>query len=86
MAMNEKTRPAAISFESQNIGPRRPPNTRMVQNFHLVWLDGSMDEVNNDGCCDSMTKLTKSSVLSIRSPMQMNASILSPTAEKKTLL
>jgi hypothetical protein len=29
----------------------------MVQNFHLVWLDGSIDEVNNDDCRNSITKL-----------------------------
>jgi hypothetical protein len=28
----------------------------MVQNFHLVWLDGSIDETNDD-CCNSITKL-----------------------------
>jgi hypothetical protein len=37
-----------------------PPRTRpqrMVQNFHLVWLDGSIDEVNSDDCRNSITKL-----------------------------
>jgi tetratricopeptide (TPR) repeat protein len=29
----------------------------MVQNFHLVWLDGSIDEVNSDDCRNSITKL-----------------------------
>jgi tetratricopeptide (TPR) repeat protein len=29
----------------------------MVQNFHLVWLDGSIDEVNNDDCHNSVTQL-----------------------------
>jgi ABC-type uncharacterized transport system ATPase subunit len=29
----------------------------MVQNFHLVWLDRSIDEVNNDDCRNSITKL-----------------------------
>jgi hypothetical protein len=39
---------------------RAPPNTRprrMVQNFHLVWVDGSIDEVNSDDCRNSITKL-----------------------------
>jgi Tfp pilus assembly protein PilF len=37
-----------------------PPRTRpqrMVQNFHLVWLDGRIDEVNSDDCRNSITKL-----------------------------
>jgi tetratricopeptide (TPR) repeat protein len=37
-----------------------PPRTRpqrMVQNFHLVWLDGSIDEVNSDDYRNSITKL-----------------------------
>jgi tetratricopeptide (TPR) repeat protein len=29
----------------------------MVQNFHLVWLDGSIDEVNSDDHRNSITKL-----------------------------
>jgi tetratricopeptide (TPR) repeat protein len=29
----------------------------MIQNFHLVWLDGSIDEINNDDCRNSITKL-----------------------------
>jgi len=29
----------------------------MVQNFHLVWLDGSIDEINNDDCRNSIVKL-----------------------------
>jgi hypothetical protein len=29
----------------------------MVQNFCLVWLDGSIDEENNDDCRNSITKL-----------------------------
>jgi hypothetical protein len=32
------------------------PNARIVQNFHLVWLDGSIDETNDD-CRNSITKL-----------------------------
>jgi tetratricopeptide (TPR) repeat protein len=29
----------------------------MVQNFHLVWLDGNIDEVNNDDCRKSIIQL-----------------------------
>ncbi len=32
-------------------------NVRMIQNFHLVWLDGSIDEINNTDCRNSITKL-----------------------------
>jgi hypothetical protein len=32
-------------------------NARMVQNFRLVWLDGSIDEINNADCRNSITKL-----------------------------
>jgi tetratricopeptide (TPR) repeat protein len=41
---------------SSSTRPRRVPNARIVQNFHLVWLDGSIDETNND-CHNSITKL-----------------------------
>jgi tetratricopeptide (TPR) repeat protein len=29
----------------------------MVQNFRLIWLDGNIDEINNDDCRNSITKL-----------------------------
>jgi tetratricopeptide (TPR) repeat protein len=29
----------------------------MIQNFHLVWLDGSIDEDNNDDCRNTIIKL-----------------------------
>ena len=41
---------------TMNTRLRRPPNARMVQNFHLVWLDGSIDETNDD-FRNSITKL-----------------------------
>src|ERR1700684_3245293 len=40
-------------MEPSRMRRRRP----MVQNFHLVWLDESIDEVNNDDCRNSITKL-----------------------------
>jgi hypothetical protein len=39
---------------------RARPSTRpcrIVQNFHLVWLGGSIDKANNDACRNSITKL-----------------------------
>jgi tetratricopeptide (TPR) repeat protein len=39
-----------------NTGLQRLRNVRMIQNFHLVWLDESIDETNDD-CRSSITKL-----------------------------
>jgi len=36
---------------------RRPPNARRIQNFLLVWIDGNIDEINNEDCRNSITKL-----------------------------
>jgi hypothetical protein len=52
MAANKKPTTVAIS--------RAPPSEtshRMVQNFHLVWLVGSIDEVSNDDYHNSILKL-----------------------------
>jgi tetratricopeptide (TPR) repeat protein len=57
MATNKKPTTAATSMAPPSMDPRRPRNARMVQNFHLVWLDGSIDEINNDDCRNSITKL-----------------------------
>ena len=35
--------------------PQRLVNAHMVQNFHLVWLDGGIDE-NNDDYCNFITE------------------------------
>ena len=42
---------------SQGTRPGRLHYVQTVQNFHLVWLDGSIDEVNDDNCRNSVTKL-----------------------------
>jgi hypothetical protein len=52
MATNKKPTIAATSK-----APARTRPHRMVQNFHLVWLDGSIDEVNSDDCRNSISKL-----------------------------
>jgi Flp pilus assembly protein TadD len=57
MAANKNPETGATSSKPSSMGPRRPPNTRIVQNFHLVWLDGSIDEDNNDDCRNSITQL-----------------------------
>ncbi len=51
MATNIKSTTASSSTR-----PHRLLDARMVQNFHLVWLDGSFDETNDD-CCNSIKKL-----------------------------
>jgi tetratricopeptide (TPR) repeat protein len=57
MATNQKPATNAMSTKSPSMSRLRPANVRMIQNFHLVWLDGSMDEINNDDCCNCITKL-----------------------------
>jgi hypothetical protein len=58
MATKKKLTTIATSMELSNKRRHRSPNSRMVQNFHLVWLDRSIDEVNDDdNCRNSITKL-----------------------------
>jgi tetratricopeptide (TPR) repeat protein len=45
-----------LTTASSSTSLRPAPNARIVQNFHLVWLDGSID-VTNDDCRNSITKL-----------------------------
>src|SRR5271156_2519642 len=59
MATNKKSTTVTTSREPTSMRPRRPLNAPTVQNFHLVWLDGSIDEVNNDDCRNSITKLRR---------------------------
>jgi hypothetical protein len=51
------TTTTATSMAPPSISPRRPTVARMVQNFHLVWLDEGIDEDYNDDCRNSITKL-----------------------------
>jgi hypothetical protein len=53
----KSTAVTATSVEPPSRRPRRPPNVRMVQNFHLIWLDGSIDETNDEDSRKSITKL-----------------------------
>jgi tetratricopeptide (TPR) repeat protein len=58
MATKKKsTTTATASIEPPSTRPHRLPNARMVQNFLLLWLDGSIDEQNNDDYRNSITKL-----------------------------
>jgi hypothetical protein len=59
MAEKKKKPTAATpaSMEPSSRRPRRPPNVGIIQNFHLVWLDGNIDEANDEDCRNSITKL-----------------------------
>src|SRR5215470_13415436 len=57
MATKKKPITTTTSKEPSSMRPHRPRNARMVQNFHLIWLDGSIDEDNDDDCRNSITKL-----------------------------
>src|ERR1700679_510336 len=57
MTTNKKPTTTATSMPSLTTRPRRLLNPPTVQSFRLVWLDGSIDEVNNDDCRNSITKL-----------------------------
>jgi tetratricopeptide (TPR) repeat protein len=46
---------AAIELPSRRTG--RLPYTHMVQNFRLIWLDGSIDDTNNEDYRNSISKL-----------------------------
>jgi hypothetical protein len=57
MAAKKKSATTATSMTLPSMGSCRPVNARMVQNFHLVWLDESFDDVNNDDCHKFITQL-----------------------------
>ena len=42
---------------AQNVRLALLRNVRMIQNFHLVWLDRSIGDINDNGCRISITKL-----------------------------
>jgi tetratricopeptide (TPR) repeat protein len=57
--MDKKKKPtaaaASVELPSRRLG--RPPSVQMVQNFLVIWLDGSIDETNNEDCCKSIIEL-----------------------------
>ncbi len=55
--MSKEAATTVTSTKSASTKPNRPPRARMIQNFHLVWLDGNMDEMNNADCHNSITQL-----------------------------
>ncbi|CAF5005796.1 unnamed protein product, partial [Rotaria sp. Silwood1] len=44
-------------FCHTNVKPHRSFNSRIVQNFILVWLNSIIDDVSDDELCDSIAKL-----------------------------
>jgi tetratricopeptide (TPR) repeat protein len=56
MTTNKILTTASLTKTPSNARPQRLHNVQMVQNFHLVWLDGSIDETN-DNCRSFITKL-----------------------------
>jgi hypothetical protein len=48
--MDKKKKSTATAIASMKSPDRRtswPPNVRIVENFLVIWLDGSIDEINN---------------------------------------
>lgn len=58
----------ATSIKPENTGLSRARNVPMIQNFHLVWLDGSIDE-NNDEYRNLLVKLREVVYTVMHSPM-----------------
>ena len=57
MTMNKKPTMVSTSKELSSARPHKSPAARMIEHYHLVWLDESIDEVNNEDCHNSITKL-----------------------------
>src|SRR4051794_16366073 len=55
---NTKSATTDAPTKHTSLTPSRLPYTRMVQNFLVVWLDGNIDE-NNDDYQNTITKLRK---------------------------
>ncbi len=56
MTTNKSPVTTFTSKELSNMRSDRLLDARMTQNFHLVWLDRNIDEVNNDDCRHSIMK------------------------------
>src|SRR5271155_2540228 len=56
MATSKNSTTASSTKAPSNTKSQQLRNVRMVQNFHLVWLDGNINETNDD-CRNSITKL-----------------------------
>ena len=54
---NSKRRNAIARSELTSVATSSIPYTCSIQNFCLIWLDSDIDEVNNDDCINTITKL-----------------------------
>jgi hypothetical protein len=87
MATNKKPTTAATSTKPSDMDSHRPFNARIVQNFHLVWLDGSIDEDNNDDCRNSITKLRQVvTTVNIFTDVDECIDFITDKKEEKTLM
>jgi tetratricopeptide (TPR) repeat protein len=57
MTTNKILTTASSTKAPSSTGSKRLHNVRMIQNFHLVWLDRRIDELNDEDCRNSITKL-----------------------------
>jgi tetratricopeptide (TPR) repeat protein len=59
MSQKKKSTTVAATSPSEHtgVGSRRPHHIRRIQNFLLVWLDSTIDEINNQDCINTITNL-----------------------------
>ncbi len=57
MSTNEKSITDTTTISHPSMRSYRPSNAQMIQNFHLVWLDGSINEDHNDNYRNSIIQL-----------------------------
>ena len=62
--MSQKKKPTTTSTTAApaqqkhtSTKPRQTPYSRQIQTFVLVWLDANIDEVNNEACINTISKL-----------------------------
>jgi hypothetical protein len=53
--MDKEKIPTAAAVSAKRFS-MKPSNVRMLQNFLLIWLDGSIDEISNDDERNPITK------------------------------
>ncbi len=52
-----KSKGTASPLICTHISTSRVPYARTIQNFYLIWLDSSIDEVNNDDSINTIIRL-----------------------------
>jgi len=56
-ASNSKSTGAVLPSEYTSVTTSWVPYSCTIQNFRLVWLYSNIDDINNDDCIDTITKL-----------------------------